>query len=198
MIELIIFDLGKVIIDFSEEAYIKYLSRKLGVQYKVMYSAFMANINKMEKGEITLDEYKYSSLHGLKIDTKTNIEWSEAFKFIGKPNRNVQDLIKKLHKKYNTALLTNISASRYSIATRYMFEKSLFDRRFTSFRLGITKPDLLIYRIVLKRMHCEPNNAIFIDDKIENVKAAMSIGVNGIVFTGYTRMVKDLDKLGVS
>lgn len=197
LIELIIFDLGGVLVDFSESKYIKYLSKKFKVPYKFMYPIFMTDLGKLETGKITFKKYKQDSLRRLSMPTNTNIRWDETFKSLGKPNKDVQKLVKRLHRKYKVVLLTNISASRYSIAIRYMFDKSLFDRRFTSFKLGISKPNPLIYKTVLKRMHCNPNNTIFIDDRIKNIKGAKSVGINGIVFKGYTKLVRDLSRLGV-
>lgn len=197
LIELIIFDLGGVLVDYSESKYIKYLSKKFKVPYKFMYPIFMADLGKLETGKITFKKYKHNSLRRLGMPTNTNIEWDETFKSLGKPNKDVQKLVKRLHRKYKVVLLTNISASRYSIAIRYMFDKSLFDRRFTSFKLGISKPNPLIYKSVLKRMRYNPNNTIFIDDRIKNIKGAKSVGINGIVFKGYTKLVRDLSILGV-
>lgn len=202
LVELIIFDLMGVTIDFTTDRYIKYLSKKLKLPYKSLYPIFRANMYELNRGKITFKEYKYNLLHRLEKYTKTNIkwgevEWSKALKSLGKPNKDVQRLVKKLHRRYKVVLLTNINASSYPIATRYLFDKSLFDRRFTSFKLGIGKPDSLIYKTVLKHMLCKSIDTIFIDDKIKNVKGARSVGINGIIFSNYTKLVKDLAKFGV-
>ena len=56
------------------------------------------------------------------------------------------------------------------------------DKIFVSYKLSLLKPDVEIYRKVLKSLKAKPEEVIFIDDKLKNVEAAKSIGINGIVF----------------
>ncbi len=56
------------------------------------------------------------------------------------------------------------------------------DKRFTSFRLKRLKPDVEIYKDVLKKLGANPQEVIFVDDKKANVEAANSIGIKGIVY----------------
>ena len=58
-----------------------------------------------------------------------------------------------------------------------------YDKVFVSYELGLLKPDIRIYEKVLKILRAVPEEVIFIDDKIGNVEAAKSIGINGIVFS---------------
>ena len=44
------------------------------------------------------------------------------------------------------------------------------------------KPDLSFYQYVLEETELTPEEAVFIDDKMENVLAARSLGIKSIVF----------------
>ena len=44
------------------------------------------------------------------------------------------------------------------------------------------KPDLYFFKSVLDEIKAEPSSVVFVDDKPENVLAARSLGINGIVF----------------
>ena len=68
------------------------------------------------------------------------------------------------------------------------------DKIFVSYELGLLKPDKAIYQSVLARLNAMPEEVIFIDDKRENVEAAKSLGINGIVFDRNTisRQIKTL------
>ncbi len=48
---------------------------------------------------------------------------------------------------------------------------------FTSYDLGLLKPDPLIYQVVLQKLGAKPQEVIFIDDKKKNVEAAKSHGI---------------------
>lgn len=56
------------------------------------------------------------------------------------------------------------------------------NRIFVSYELGLLKPDVEIYKLVLEKLTAKPEEVIFVDDKLKNVEAAKSIGIKGIVF----------------
>lgn len=68
------------------------------------------------------------------------------------------------------------------------------DKIFVSYELGLLKPNKAIYQSVLEKLNAKPEEVIFIDDKRENVEAAKSLGINGIVFDRNTisRQIKTL------
>lgn len=61
---------------------------------------------------------------------------------------------------------------------------SLFDEFFTSSAVGMRKPNLGFYQHVLKSTGIDPQKTIFVDDNLQNVISAGSLGIHGIVFEG--------------
>ena len=53
---------------------------------------------------------------------------------------------------------------------------------FTSYKLGLLKPDPLIYQTVQQKLNVGFNQIIFIDDKEKNVISAQNLGIHGIVY----------------
>lgn len=53
---------------------------------------------------------------------------------------------------------------------------------FTSYELGLLKPDTEIFTTVLERLNTSAEEVLFFDDKKKNVAAAKSLGINGIVY----------------
>ena len=61
---------------------------------------------------------------------------------------------------------------------------------------GLVKPDRAIFEHLCARFEIDPNEAIFIDDRAENVRAAEQIGMRGYVFDGDAdRLQEHLDAL---
>lgn len=52
---------------------------------------------------------------------------------------------------------------------------------FTSYELGLLKPDPRIFQTVRQRLGCDFSEIMFIDDKSANVEAAKNLGIHGIV-----------------
>ena len=73
-----------------------------------------------------------------------------------------------------------------------------FDAFFSSCYLGLRKPDRKIYQIALDVLQRDPERAVFIDDRPENVAAAASLGIHGIRYQGSEQLAAELERLGVS
>ena len=80
--------------------------------------------------------------------------------------------------------LSNISLPDYEFVIELPTDWSIFDKVFASAAaaLGERKPDLAAYEKVIAETGIDPSTAVFVDDKMENVEAARSLGIHGIVF----------------
>jgi putative hydrolase of the HAD superfamily len=59
-----------------------------------------------------------------------------------------------------------------------------FDAVVVSCEVGCMKPGPEIFRLCLERLGVAPGDALFADDKLENVEAARGIGMGGLHFAG--------------
>lgn len=53
---------------------------------------------------------------------------------------------------------------------------------FTSYKLGLLKPDIKIYQTLAQKLNVAYEQILFIDDKERNIIPAQKLGINGIVF----------------
>lgn len=58
--------------------------------------------------------------------------------------------------------------------------------------MGKRKPTLGFYRHVLKASATDANNAIYIDDDPQNILAAQSLGIHGIVYKTFPELVSSM------
>jgi putative hydrolase of the HAD superfamily len=61
---------------------------------------------------------------------------------------------------------------------------ALFDVVVISYEVALTKPEPEIYRLTLNRLGVLPGDALFVDDRPENVEAAGALGLRTLQFTG--------------
>jgi putative hydrolase of the HAD superfamily len=59
-----------------------------------------------------------------------------------------------------------------------------FDVVIVSCEVGVCKPDPRIYQLCLSRLDVEPGEALFVDDRVENVQAAAALGLQTVHYTG--------------
>lgn len=88
--------------------------------------------------------------------------------------------------------MSNISKTDYALLSLKPMGWSIFDRIFTSSDAGMLKPDLCFYRYVLEATHTSPEAAVFVDDKVENVFSARSLGMHGIIFDNTSNVIRKL------
>ena len=92
--------------------------------------------------------------------------------------------------------LTNWGRETWPLAcARFPFLDSL-DGVLVSSDVGITKPDPEIFGVLCARFCVTPEESVFIDDVVQNVTAARSLGF-GIVFTDADQLRSDLLRCGV-
>lgn len=63
-----------------------------------------------------------------------------------------------------------------------------------SCELGIAKPDPAIYTYTCEKLDVAPAEALFLDDKIENIEAAQRVGLHAIQFRNIQQLQQDLAK----
>jgi len=106
-------------------------------------------------------------------------------------------LLYKLKTKYKIYGLTNWSAETISIAyDRFPFFKE-FDGIVISGQEKMIKPNKQIYHLLLDRYNLKAENTIFIDDNINNIRAAEEIGLQGIHFESPSQLETRLSSINV-
>lgn len=114
-----------------------------------------------------------------------------------KCNKSILKLAKKLkEKRYEVALLSNVSRIDYLKKVR-KFSSIFHPYIFLSFKLGYGKPSRKVFHLALKKLNFKPEEVIFVDDRIKHIKSAERIGIIGIHFSSFKKLIKDLRKYGM-
>ena len=196
-INTVIFDLGNVLIDWDP----RYLYRKLfNTDDEVEW--FLENICDQD-WNLKHDSGQLFS-QGILEKSKNFPQYIELIKawyqrweeMLGGPiDESVKILSELKEKRVFLYILSNWSAETYPIAEERFDFLSWFDGKIISGEEGIVKPDVEIYKLLVKRYSLTPQQTVFIDDKFENIKAAELIGIHGIHFQNGSKLRKDLQML---
>ena len=87
-------------------------------------------------------------------------------------------------------LLSNISNYFASHSMEIPILKKL-DGLVMSAPIGIVKPSYEIFDHICKKYDIFPNEAIFVDDRVDNIEGAIAYGINGYVFDGDSEKLKN-------
>ncbi|HEX3815603.1 MAG TPA: HAD-IA family hydrolase [Mycobacteriales bacterium] len=114
------------------------------------------------------------------------------------PDHQLVEAILRLRSRYRIGMVTNAAAgARFCRA--YQFARYGLDATFDLVMIsdieGIGKPDPGIYRLAAERLNVTPAECLFVDDKIENVRGALDVGMAAIHHTGTARTIARLGEL---
>lgn len=200
-IDTVIFDFGGVLIDWNP-AYV-YLKEFRGDEQKM--SNFLSTICSWEWNE------KQDAGHALAQATEERVamfpeheklirmyygRWEEM---LGYDHVETVDLLRRIKENGNHKIigLTNWSHETFPVALDRFAFLSWFDGIIVSGTEKMKKPDPRIYQLTLNRYNISAENAVFIDDKKENVTAAKNEGMHGIHYTNAILLEKMFYKLGI-
>ncbi len=96
---------------------------------------------------------------------------------------------------YKIGLLSNIGPQWIADFLPQGERQRLFDDEVLSSTVGIVKPDREIFQLAAERLGVDTSECVMIDDLLENIDGATSVGMQGIVFGTTTQTQAELKRL---
>ncbi len=201
MIKLIIFDLGKVILDFSfssvSEGFARSSNHVLFKDPGNVSDYLLKNVTdiaaKYECGKIASEEFykhiKESFCLDLSFNQFKNI-WNDIFT----ENDGMADLIEILRKDFKLCLLSNTNELHFEFIRKKFPVVNKFDNWVLSYEAGVMKPDPEIFRIALQKAGVDAEESIFIDDIRGHVMEAQSLGINSVEFKSLAQITRFIEE----
>jgi len=121
-------------------------------------------------------------------------EFKEMFWKNDDIDRDLIQYIQTLRPQFKTALLSNAWKNfRNILSTQYQISEGLtVDQILISSELGVAKPDPAIYQVLAETINCEFKDILFVDDFIENIKAAKILGIRTIHYQQGINLIKEI------
>ncbi|KAI2470663.1 HAD-like protein [Annulohypoxylon bovei var. microspora] len=94
--------------------------------------------------------------------------------------QTIHDL-KALNPDLELYVMSNISREHYKMVRNLDLPWSIFNSIFISGVEGMRKPDLCFFRHAIKQIGIDPSQIVMIDDTVENICAARSLGMYGLL-----------------
>ena len=205
MIKGLIFDLGGVVVEWSNSTTYLHIEERYGVPEKEFKSVAEKGMPDAQTGKISETDWMRETFSNFcPPPPGFDDVWGETFE-AAKFNDKLLELLSELRRVgYRVAALSNLEPSRAK-RLRELGIDALFDVVVFSCEVGLRKPDiskcspenLEIYRLALRRLGLEVDECLFIDDNTNCVDAAESIGIKSIKFENVDQLKKVLPQRGV-
>jgi putative hydrolase of the HAD superfamily len=195
----IIFDIGRVLIRVDISRAMDGLASGLSLTPQDVWSAIEKDPRWLDwqEGRISPRDWHLHLTKRLGASL-TFEQFSEVWNRALDPNPiHSESFLENLSKNYRLALLSNTDPIHMSQEeARFPFFR-FFPIRIYSYRVGASKPDLLIYRHALQACKVRAEEAVYIDDVAAYAEAAHRLGMTGIVFQSPEQLQSDLRKIGI-
>jgi len=186
MLKAVIFDVGGVLIRTQSRAGRKKWADRLGIDDWDFENFIFGGESgqQAQLGQKTFDEHWHSIGDEFKL-SDTEVTEMRADFFAGDAmNEPLVSYVQRLREaKYRTGILSNFADdARYVWSEIYPLIQ-YFDGIVISYEVGLMKPDPQIYYLAAESLRVEMEEALFIDDFVENIEAAKKVGMQALHFT---------------
>lgn len=196
----VVFDLGAVLVDWDP----RYVYRELFPGDEAGMEAFLADVtsgswnHQMDAGKPWADAV--AELVAIHPERRDLIEayWTRWPDMLGGTIDGTVAILRELIGAGVAAYaLTNWSAETFPIARERFDFLGWFAGIVVSGEEGLAKPDPALYRVLLERYAIDPATTLFIDDRPDNVVAAESLGMAGVIFRSSDTLRSELVARGL-
>ena len=195
-----LFDLGNTVIKLAYERVLENICKDATVSRDEMVELFEkpGSYRDLERGAITFAEFHdflrdrggyRGSMHELR-----NV-WSD---FFDGPMSGMEEVLERVRQRYRVAFLSNSNEVHAEVIPRQfaaLFRKD--DRFIFSHRFQCAKPDPDLFQRALEVVGAQPQQTVFVDDLLENVLAARSLGLRAFQFHDSATLTRELTDDGL-
>jgi len=196
-IDVVLFDLGGVLIDFGGVGPMKQLAgidsddelwrRWLGCRW----------VRSFERGHCSELEFAAGVVSDWELDIPPS-DFLEAFRsWPGGPLPGADELVARVQRHVPAGCLSNTNALHWEDHFARWEILDAFDFRFLSFELGNVKPDRELFDRVAASLPAPRERVLFLDDNAINVEGAVDAGFAAARVRGVDEARETLERLGV-
>lgn len=197
MIKNLIFDFGKVLVDYDFARVISTFFNDI-TRADEFCRIFTSNefLDRCDKEDIPFQEI----IDDMKQQYPQFAEEAQMFAdhyvdYVTNEVAGMRELLIEMHNRgFKLYGLTNWCSKVHDVMKKFdIFE--LLDGRIISSEEHLIKPDVAIYQRLCEKYDVLPEECVFADDKVVNVVGAISAGMKGIIFQNAKQYKRELEAL---
>jgi glucose-1-phosphatase len=195
-----LFDLGNTLIKLAYERVMENICREAAVDRDALLELLErpGGYRDLERGGVSFWEF-YEFLCDQAGYSGSIREFHEVWSdFFDGPIPGIEELLARVRDRYRVAFLSNSNEVHAELIPRKFAILFTPDDRFVfSHRFKVAKPDPEMFRRALEVIGALPQHVVFVDDLVENVIAARSVGIQSYQFTDAPTLAKELERDGL-
>lgn len=188
MIDTVIFDLGKVLVEFQPVEGMRKLGfteEQIQVIVEKIFSGLWEECDRIPYSDEEIRALFKSRVPGMEALIDKMWDNVTVFTYVYSYSRQWIQSLKDMGLK--VYILSNYGKQAFEINSKKYDFLELADGMVISYQVEMVKPDSRIYEILLDKYGIDRTKAVFIDDRQLNVDGAKAVGLNAILFENYEK-----------
>jgi putative hydrolase of the HAD superfamily len=198
-IEVILYDLGNVILPFHHFQIAEKLSRFVRKKefqdpprvFSYLFDFEKGAVNGYEVGKVSSQQFFESLREFLQLSLSFE-DFIPIWNDIFTENQEVSQTILSQKGRRKLGLLSNTNPLHFDYILSKFSIIRVFDRWILSHEMGFKKPAVEIYQKAIEWASVDPRKILFIDDMKKHVEVAMSLGMQGVHFISAEQLREEL------
>lgn len=195
MVKNIIFDIGNVLATFQPRDFLYELFHDDQIVDCFFEVFFQELWHKYDQGLYSIDDMISLGIKELpNYEKEIRFMMNEWVNYVRPIDSSMQIIKTYKENGYHLFILSNIPEDSYLyLKNNFDFIQEM-DGGIYSYQDLLIKPDIRIYELLLERYSLNANESLFIDDKLENIEAARSLGFQTIHCTDYHELSRKIEE----
>jgi putative hydrolase of the HAD superfamily len=199
MIEVIYFDLGKVIVDFDHSRAAREILKVTPLSLEEAMAVLMDGelVSGYETGRLSSQEHYREVCRRLQMEVSMN-KFRELWGSMFLPEPLLSErFLQALKKHYRLMLLSNTNEIHFDFLIEHYPILKVIEERLLSYQAGCMKPEARIFELAIDKACVAPENIFFTDDRPENIEAAKRAGIQALLFRSEAQLKRDMLSQGM-
>jgi len=198
MYRAIIFDMGKVLIDFDFSRGYRALEGRCPLSTAEIRRRLASSdlVERFETGLVEPGDFVSQLSNLLSLEMGYH-EFCDAWVSIFGRTLVPESMLADLARRYRMVLLSNTNAIHYRAVCRQYPILKYFERRVLSFEVKAMKPAEAIFRRAVEAAGCPAGECFFTDDIAAYTEAARKLGIDAVTFESPLQLERELRARGI-
>jgi putative hydrolase of the HAD superfamily len=197
VIKAVFWDVGGVLVRTEDWEPREKLAHRLGFTRFELEGMVFGNESgqRAQRGEISKAELWEQVRRQLRLAPEELPAVQEQFFAGDRLDAILVDYISSLRPRFLTGIISNANRDFRRDLTELWEISSCFDDILLSAEVGVMKPAAQIFWMALARLSIQPQEAVFLDDFVENVAGAQAVGMRAIHFRTPQQAIGQLEAI---
>jgi putative hydrolase of the HAD superfamily len=197
-IRALVLDFGGVISLPQRSENVKNILQTLNIEHDEFMQVYLYQRRDFDQGRIRAKQFWLNVLDELGLESENGkipyLIREDITSWTTINDLMIQFISENRGKFYKTALLSNMPIDVLEYMRKEFRWLELFDQKVFSCEVGVNKPDHEIYETCLNALNIPADDCLFVDDALENVRAALALDMHAVQFRTFPDFVDEFNQ----